>query len=54
VVRTDPWTLNGLLDDPKQIDAALSDGRLALDGDDTGLRQLLSALDRPGDLVSDG
>ena len=43
VVRTDPWTLNSLLDDPEQMDAAISDGRLVIRGDGNAIRRLLEA-----------
>jgi DNA-binding HxlR family transcriptional regulator len=43
VVRTDPWTLNSLLDDPNQIDEAMSDGRLVVHGDYNVIRRLLGA-----------
>jgi DNA-binding HxlR family transcriptional regulator len=43
VVRTDPWTLNRLVDDPSQIGAAISDGRLAVHGDGNMFRRLLGA-----------
>jgi DNA-binding HxlR family transcriptional regulator len=39
-VRTDPWTLNRVLDDPNQIGAAMSEGRLVIQGDDTVFRRL--------------
>ena len=41
VVHTDPWTLNRVLDDPSQISAAMSEGRLVIQGDDTVFRRLL-------------
>jgi len=41
VVHTDPWTLNRVLDDPSQISAAMSEGRLVIRGDDTVFRRLL-------------
>lgn len=41
VVRTDPWTLNRMLDDPSQIGAAISEGRLVIQGDGTVFRRLL-------------
>jgi DNA-binding HxlR family transcriptional regulator len=43
VVRTDPWTLNTLLDDPSEFDAAISSGRLAVHGDGNVLRRLLAS-----------
>jgi DNA-binding HxlR family transcriptional regulator len=43
VVRTDPWTLNRLLDDPNQIGAATSEGRLVIEGDDTVINRLIAA-----------
>jgi hypothetical protein len=46
-VRTDPWTLNRLLDDPNQIGAATSEGRLVIEGDDTVINRLIAAR-RPG------
>jgi DNA-binding HxlR family transcriptional regulator len=47
VVRTDPWTLNGLLYDPTGFDAAISSGRLAVDGDRDVLRRLLASARPP-------
>ncbi|MGH9230485.1 MAG: winged helix-turn-helix transcriptional regulator [Acidimicrobiales bacterium] len=49
VVRTDPWTLNRLLDGPHAMDAAMSDGRLVVDGDGTILRRLLGTARPPAD-----
>jgi DNA-binding HxlR family transcriptional regulator len=43
VVRTDPWTLNRLLDDPNEIGTAMSDSRLVVHGDGNVLRRLLEA-----------
>jgi DNA-binding HxlR family transcriptional regulator len=42
-LQTDPWTLNALLDDPGQLDLAVSDGRAAVTGDWSALRRLLDA-----------
>jgi DNA-binding HxlR family transcriptional regulator len=43
VVRTDPRTLNTLLSDPTELDAAISSGRLAVHGDSNVLRRLLAS-----------
>jgi DNA-binding HxlR family transcriptional regulator len=40
-IRTDPPTLNALLDRPSDLDAALRDGRVQVDGDRTAVRRLL-------------
>jgi DNA-binding HxlR family transcriptional regulator len=41
VVRTDPKTLNTLLDNPAMLDAAIAGGRLAGEGDRSALHRLL-------------
>jgi DNA-binding HxlR family transcriptional regulator len=43
-IRTDPKTLNALLDDPAALPTALSDGSAAADGDLPALRRLLQAV----------
>jgi DNA-binding HxlR family transcriptional regulator len=43
VVRTDPRTLNSLLYDPTEFDAAISSGHLAVRGDSNVLRRLLAS-----------
>jgi DNA-binding HxlR family transcriptional regulator len=43
-VRTDPYTLNALLAQPATLDAAVRDGRAAVDGDLAALRRLLRAV----------
>jgi SCP-2 sterol transfer family len=43
VVRTDPRTLNALLNDPTELDAAMSSGCLAVHGDSNVLRRLLAS-----------
>ncbi|WP_410674656.1 winged helix-turn-helix transcriptional regulator [Amycolatopsis sp. cmx-4-68] len=40
-IRTDPPTLNALLDRPSDLDAALGDGRVQIDGDRKAVRRLL-------------
>jgi DNA-binding HxlR family transcriptional regulator len=40
-IRTDPDTLNALLDDPSALDAAIATGSVHTDGDLDALRQLL-------------
>lgn len=47
-VRTDPGTLNVLIDDPRKLTAAVSDGRVVVTGELSALRRLLrrSARDR--------
>jgi hypothetical protein len=42
-LRTDPKTLNALLEDPDALDAAMSDGSAIADGDLAALRRLLEA-----------
>ena len=42
-LRTDPWTLNTLLDDPSKLDLAVSEGTAAVEGDWSALRRLLDA-----------
>jgi len=39
--RTDPWTLNALLQDPSKLDPAVSEGSAAVTGDWSALRRLL-------------
>lgn len=46
-LRTDPETLNALLEDPGKLDAAVSDGTAAIAGDPSSLRQLLDAVATP-------
>jgi DNA-binding HxlR family transcriptional regulator len=46
-LRTDPKTLNALLEDPGKLDAAVSDGTAAVAGDPSALRQLLDAVATP-------
>lgn len=41
VVRTDPRTLNALLEKPGGLDAALADGRVTIEGDRKAVRRLL-------------
>jgi alkyl sulfatase-like protein len=41
-LRTDPRTLNALLDDPGGLDAAVSDGSATVTGDRSALRRLLA------------
>ncbi|HEY2672778.1 MAG TPA: helix-turn-helix domain-containing protein [Rugosimonospora sp.] len=43
-LRTAPATLNALLDDPSALDAAMSDGTAAADGDLPALRRLLGSV----------
>jgi DNA-binding HxlR family transcriptional regulator len=40
-LRTDPWTLNALLQDPSKLDPAVSEGSAAVTGDWSALRRLL-------------
>ncbi|MEU0789188.1 winged helix-turn-helix transcriptional regulator [Amycolatopsis sp. NPDC005961] len=40
-IRTDPPTLNALLDRPQDLDAAIADGRMTVDGDRKAVRRLL-------------
>ena len=42
-LRTDPGTLNALLDDPSKLDSAVSDGSATVIGDWSALRRLLDA-----------
>jgi DNA-binding HxlR family transcriptional regulator len=46
-IRTDPRTLNALLEDPGAVDAALSEGTIVVAGDLAALRQLLQAVTIP-------
>jgi DNA-binding HxlR family transcriptional regulator len=46
-LRTDPQTLNALLQDPGKFDAAVADGSVALTGDQLALRRLLDAVAHP-------
>ena len=46
-LRTDPETLNALLDDPAALDAAVSGGSVAVAGDLPALRRLLQAVTVP-------
>jgi DNA-binding HxlR family transcriptional regulator len=43
VLRTDPKTLNTLLDNPSGLDAAIMNGSVAAEGDRSALRRLLGA-----------
>jgi DNA-binding HxlR family transcriptional regulator len=43
-LRTDPWTLNTLLDDPSKLDLAVSEGSAAVTGEWSALRRLLDAV----------
>jgi DNA-binding HxlR family transcriptional regulator len=40
-IRTDPPTLNALLEIPSDLDAAIADGRVTVDGDRKAVRRLL-------------
>ncbi|KDN24171.1 winged helix-turn-helix transcriptional regulator [Amycolatopsis rifamycinica] len=40
-IRTDPRTLNTLLDRPSELDEAIGDGRMTIDGDRNAVRRLL-------------
>jgi DNA-binding HxlR family transcriptional regulator len=46
-IRTDPTTLNALLEDPHTVDAALFEGTIVVTGDLAALRQLLEAVTIP-------
>ncbi|MDP4505737.1 winged helix-turn-helix transcriptional regulator [Nonomuraea turcica] len=46
-LRTDPKTLNALLDDPALLDPAMSDGRVVATGDLSALRSLLRSATTP-------
>jgi hypothetical protein len=46
-LRTDPKTLDTLLEDPGKLDAAESDGTAAVAGDRSALRRLLDATAAP-------
>jgi DNA-binding HxlR family transcriptional regulator len=46
-LRTDPTTLNALLENPGALDAAISDGSARADGDLAALRRLLQAAAGP-------
>jgi DNA-binding HxlR family transcriptional regulator len=46
-LRTDPWTLNTLLDDPSKLDLAVSKGSAAVTGEWSVLRRLLDAVVTP-------
>jgi hypothetical protein len=41
-LRTDPKTLNGLLDDPRRLKAAIADGTAGVKGSRRALRRLLA------------
>jgi DNA-binding HxlR family transcriptional regulator len=47
-LRTDPHTLNTLIEDPTTLDAALADGRAAITGDRAALRRLLRSATSEG------
>jgi DNA-binding HxlR family transcriptional regulator len=47
-LRTDPWTLNALLDDPGKLAGAESDGSVTVAGDRSALRLLLDAVAASG------
>jgi DNA-binding HxlR family transcriptional regulator len=51
-LRTDPKTLNALLDDPATLDAAVSDGRATITGDPAALRRLLNTVATPHPAVA--
>jgi DNA-binding HxlR family transcriptional regulator len=46
-LRTDPRTLNALLDNPDGLDAAAADGSVTVAGDQPALRRLLNAVAAP-------
>ncbi|HEV7763055.1 MAG TPA: winged helix-turn-helix transcriptional regulator [Acidimicrobiales bacterium] len=46
-LRTDPPTLNALVEDPATLDAALADGRATVTGDRAAFRRLLRAATGP-------
>jgi hypothetical protein len=46
-LRTDPTTLNVLLETPGKLDAAVSDGSVVATGDILALRQLLQTVTAP-------
>jgi DNA-binding HxlR family transcriptional regulator len=46
-LRTDPKTLNALLDNPDGLDAAVADGSVTVAGDQSALRRLLDAVAAP-------
>jgi DNA-binding HxlR family transcriptional regulator len=46
-LRTDPKTLNALLDDPAALDTSMSDGSVVATGDLPALRRLLQAVTNP-------
>jgi hypothetical protein len=48
VLRTDPATLNGLLDGSRELGAAASDGSVVTAGDESALRRLLQSAAAPG------
>ncbi len=43
VLRTDPETLNALLNEPHTLDAALSEATIVVEGNLSALRELLAA-----------
>jgi DNA-binding HxlR family transcriptional regulator len=51
-LRTDPWTLNDLLDDPSKLDTAASNGSAAVTGDWSALRRLLDVVIAPASAAS--
>ena len=46
-LRTDPQTLNALLDDPSKLDAAVSERSAVITGDWLALRRLLASVAAP-------
>jgi DNA-binding HxlR family transcriptional regulator len=46
-LRTDPWTLNTLLDDPSKLDPVVSEGTAVVAGDWSALRRLLDSVVDP-------
>ena len=46
-LRTDPWTLNTLLDDPSKLDLAVSEGTADVEGNWSALRRLLDTVVDP-------
>ena len=48
-LRTDPKTLNALLEDPNKLDAASADGTAAVTGDHSVFCRLLGSVAAPAD-----